>query len=383
MHLQNGVSPMGPNCGQSFSQLSGIANSTDGTNFAVSNDQALCLSYLRGFQWNKRWYGLTARALVYRSTKSSWPNGKEPFEERAEPLGSWRHCAVHLESDRLFVFYTRWGDAPERMVASYIDLKMDWNDWVLSPPVAVLRPEGEAEGAHLPTRPSKKGLPIRRCMKFVTPICLKKMVSFGCIIALPENRASLSLRWLTIGKSSLSSVVRMVLLITPIRINMGLQKMLKGKEMTATVELTADERQAYFDDGFLVKRQVFTSKEVQQMLTGFGTIWDLAEELRPSEPGRVVIEYEGSRFTYENRSLRFIAWCGKCLSTLAQFGSDARLRAIAAQLLGTNKLEQLINQAHYKDLVIVWPFHGIKTVITVVWVTAALSTSMARVAMFK
>jgi len=63
-----------------FSQLTGVALSADGKAFVVSNDQALTLSYLRGFQWNKRWYGLTARELVYRSDDKSWPHGNEPFE---------------------------------------------------------------------------------------------------------------------------------------------------------------------------------------------------------------------------------------------------------------------------------------------------------------
>ena len=55
------------------------------------------------------------------------------------------------------MFYTRWGDAPERIVASYIDLTPDWNKWALSPPVPVLRPSGAEEGADQALRPSRKG----------------------------------------------------------------------------------------------------------------------------------------------------------------------------------------------------------------------------------
>jgi hypothetical protein len=142
-----------------FKQLTGVAAAHDGINFELVNDHPLSLSYLRTFTWKNTQYGLTARALLYREHPNSWPTQSMPWQERQEPLGSWRHCAVHLDEDhnRLFVFYSRWGDKPERIVASYIDLKKDWNDWQLSPAVTILRPTGTSEGAHLPLQASQKG----------------------------------------------------------------------------------------------------------------------------------------------------------------------------------------------------------------------------------
>lgn len=140
-----------------FKQNSGAAESRDGLLFTCTGDVPLSLSYLRLFQHDNVTYGLAARALLYKSDVQGWPSGDRSLNERKTPLGSWRHCAVHLDGNTLYVFYTRWGDAPERIVVSTVDLSNDWEKWRLSPAVAVLQPEGRLEGAHLKARPSKKG----------------------------------------------------------------------------------------------------------------------------------------------------------------------------------------------------------------------------------
>ncbi|MDA3962871.1 MAG: hypothetical protein PF961_18970 [Planctomycetota bacterium] len=152
-----------------FKQLTGVASSADGLDFAAGGSVPLAFSYLRVFVWRGQLFGLTARGLVFRWDGAAWPDGTATMIERAEPVASWRHCAVHIDGDRLYVFYSRWGDKPERIVVSYADLKRDWNQWQLSPPVAVLRPEGPLEGADLPVKPSAKGAAKKRLHELRDP----------------------------------------------------------------------------------------------------------------------------------------------------------------------------------------------------------------------
>jgi ectoine hydroxylase-related dioxygenase (phytanoyl-CoA dioxygenase family) len=114
------------------------------------------------------------------------------------------------------------------------------------------------------------------------------------------------------------------------------------------MDINQAERQAFFNEGFFLKENVFTPDEIRQMQNGFDQVWEIAKVHTPEEKGRVMLEQSGARLTYEDQSVRHIAWCGKIDSALAQFGSHERLRGIAHTLLETPKIEQLINQAHYK-----------------------------------
>tara|TARA_Y100001978_G_C23420273_1_gene303435 strand:- start:158 stop:490 length:333 start_codon:yes stop_codon:yes gene_type:complete len=68
-----------------------------------------------------------------------------------------RHSALLVRGNLLYVFFTNRGDAPERILLSTIELKDDWNEWVASEPIEVMRPELSYEGADLPIGTSKGG----------------------------------------------------------------------------------------------------------------------------------------------------------------------------------------------------------------------------------
>jgi hypothetical protein len=59
-----------------------------------------------------------------------------------------------VRDGKLFVFWTRVGDAPETILLSTIELTEDWADWQESPEVEVLRAEFDWEGAEAPIEPS-------------------------------------------------------------------------------------------------------------------------------------------------------------------------------------------------------------------------------------
>jgi len=68
-----------------------------------------------------------------------------------------RHSALLRRDDCLYVFWTRAGEAPERILVSTIDVSDDWAAWSESEPQEVLRPETPWEGTELPLESSVRG----------------------------------------------------------------------------------------------------------------------------------------------------------------------------------------------------------------------------------
>jgi len=70
-----------------------------------------------------------------------------------------RHVGVHVSEDTLYVFYSRIGDAPERIMLSTIRLdNRTFEEWDPSyPPKDILKPDREWEGSNLPNLPSDGG----------------------------------------------------------------------------------------------------------------------------------------------------------------------------------------------------------------------------------
>lgn len=130
-----------------------IASSSDGIHFTVDHDTVLGTSYFRVWQWHGTWYAIGMPGMVYRSHDggSTFEIGKTLFSE------DFRHAAVALDGDTLKVYYSIVGENPERIRLSTIELADNWNTWQASPPVDVLRPVEDWEGATEPLVPSVRG----------------------------------------------------------------------------------------------------------------------------------------------------------------------------------------------------------------------------------
>ncbi|HEX7708736.1 MAG TPA: hypothetical protein VF701_19905, partial [Thermoanaerobaculia bacterium] len=103
-------------------------------------------SYLRVFRWDDAFYGIckdgnSGWGMLLRSS-----DGLTDFEPCGRFIRRMRHAAVLLRDRTLVVFYSRVGDAPERIVAATVDLAEPWERWRDSEPVEVLRPEEPYEG---------------------------------------------------------------------------------------------------------------------------------------------------------------------------------------------------------------------------------------------
>ena len=132
-------------------QHSRVALSNDGVNFTTLPEN-IGRTYMRAFEHDGMTYALSMPGQFYRSA-----DGLTDFEEGPRLFApNMRHSAVIVRDDTLYVFWTRVGDAPERILLSTIDIGGDWSAWRESPEVEVLRPEFDWEGAGAPIEPSAR-----------------------------------------------------------------------------------------------------------------------------------------------------------------------------------------------------------------------------------
>lgn len=163
-----------------YAQRTQVAESSDGIHFEARKAITQAI-YLRVFQYGGYFYGLgdvelagsgragvgrgsgggllpTEPGLLSRSVDplGSFEVGPNPFRDGAYE-GRTRHVAFVRRGNRLYVFFTAVGDAPEGVLLSTIDLTPDWTSWRATPPVNVLQPETAYECADLPIAPSRGG----------------------------------------------------------------------------------------------------------------------------------------------------------------------------------------------------------------------------------
>jgi len=133
-------------------QRTRVAVSGDGIRFRA-RPEVLALPYLRVFQLDGWTYGMSMPGIFYRSR-----DGLTDFEPGPRLFDTdMRHSALRHDGSTLLVFWTRVGDAPERILCSQVSLTGDWSTWQASEPVEVLRPTESWEGSDLPVEPSRRG----------------------------------------------------------------------------------------------------------------------------------------------------------------------------------------------------------------------------------
>ena len=111
--------------------------------------------------------------------------------------------------------------------------------------------------------------------------------------------------------------------------------------------LRADQIDAFYDAGFTVQPDVFSAAEVGLMREAFDRLEATARRLGSNAM------HDGSQFVVDHLpndriKIHRIVWCGAAEPVLSEFGRDARLLEMAAELLGSRSMNQLINQAHFK-----------------------------------
>ncbi|MEM6675168.1 MAG: hypothetical protein AAF726_20120 [Planctomycetota bacterium] len=143
-----------PLAGVRFEHRTFVTTSADGRGFELASDEPLGPAYFRAFHW--RGHVITPSRLgPFLRSKDGFTNfetGPNLFDQRT------RHYACVPWNDRLYVFYSRRNDNPERIRLRTIELAdparpgvgRDWSGWALSPPVDVLFPTESYESEPTP-----------------------------------------------------------------------------------------------------------------------------------------------------------------------------------------------------------------------------------------
>jgi len=133
-------------------QRSFVARSRDGIHFD-SGSQILGNPYFRVFTFGGVWHAMGMPGTFYRSA-----DGLADFVPGPTLLSpNIRHSAVRVIGDRLEVYHSRYGDRPEHILLSTVELTDNWTTWRADEPISVLQPETDYEGADLPLEPSIRG----------------------------------------------------------------------------------------------------------------------------------------------------------------------------------------------------------------------------------
>jgi ectoine hydroxylase-related dioxygenase (phytanoyl-CoA dioxygenase family) len=118
------------------------------------------------------------------------------------------------------------------------------------------------------------------------------------------------------------------------------------------LELTNVERRAFFETGWIVRRDVFDADEIARMRRSFDALEHIADSM--SETGLRAGSYFVLGTDRGCNVIKRVVWAGGSQQYLLSIGSDARLTVPSAQLLGSAAIDQLLCQAHFKR-----PFDGV------------------------
>lgn len=141
-----------------YGQFTQAAISTDGLHFSV-RPSITKTSYLRVFRRGGYYYGVSRLGTVSRAAdpRGTFEIGQSLFRDGSRYAGRVRHVGLVVRGDRLHVFFTGIGDAPEHVLMSTVDLAGDWTTWRAAEPSDVIAPSAPYECADLPNVPSTAG----------------------------------------------------------------------------------------------------------------------------------------------------------------------------------------------------------------------------------
>jgi len=110
--------------------------------------------------------------------------------------------------------------------------------------------------------------------------------------------------------------------------------------------LTNEEIERFWEIGWITRKALFGADEVRQMQACFDNLESMADDLNGTGPR------DGSHFVIGgsngSRIIKRVVWAGGSQPYLLDIGQDPRLTVPCSQLLRSNKMDQLLSQAHFK-----------------------------------
>jgi len=133
-------------------QRSRVALSGEALKF-LPRPEIIASSYLRIFRHDEWFYAIAMPGQLYRSRDGlgSFETGPRLTDE---PI---RHHALLKHQGQWYVFWTRVGDTPERILVSNLETGADWHDWRFGETAEIHRAQKPWEGADLPADASRYG----------------------------------------------------------------------------------------------------------------------------------------------------------------------------------------------------------------------------------
>ena len=108
------------------------------------------------------------------------------------------------------------------------------------------------------------------------------------------------------------------------------------------LRLTKSQIEEFHDAGYVVLPGVFREAEIREIGEAFDRLRETAIKL--AKPQMI----KGAYFVVNDHKINRIVWCGAAEPILLKYGADERLTLPSIQLLGSNEMDQLICQAHFK-----------------------------------
>ena len=145
-------------------QQTRLATSRDGIDFSAEKP-ILCPTYLRVVPFGNRLIGMVMPGVIFNleSIRGPFENGQRMF-----PLEA-RHHAILVNNNRLFVFWSEVGDAPEHIKTTVIAIDADHKFKIIKHLGAILKPEMEWEGVHEKNEPSVRSVAYGRVNQLRDP----------------------------------------------------------------------------------------------------------------------------------------------------------------------------------------------------------------------
>ena len=145
-----------------WNQKTFVARSKDGINF-VAGEIPIADFYFRTVRHKDQWIAMSKGGVMYISDSLDGNYrtlSKRIFEMRhpqGNAPGDLRHVALNVSDEKLHVYYSQIGDAPERIYRSSIRLGGVAGSWFAEDKELVIKPGAAWEGANLPLLPSRAG----------------------------------------------------------------------------------------------------------------------------------------------------------------------------------------------------------------------------------
>lgn len=134
-------------------QLTKVAKSKDGLSFTPEPGY-LGKSYFRVFPHENAYYALSHAGGVINRSK----NGAHFEAGPAIGDPNMRHTAIQRVSDQqIKIYWSRFGDEPEHILVSDMDVSRDWTTWELANTHSFRQPEFSWEGTDLEIKSSQSG----------------------------------------------------------------------------------------------------------------------------------------------------------------------------------------------------------------------------------